>query len=193
MATNVLIDNDITFDTVIKNIVINKPYEYIYNCLVTIIISKMFDIDDKTIRYELYNFKNEKHRLEKIILKNNITLIDETYNASLDSVISSVKYLSSFKLRKILVLADILELGKMSKDIHKKIGNSIKDIDILITIGRYSKIIGKLNKNIWYKHFKDEKKARSYIKDSLKKDDVILIKGSNGMKLINIVNYLKDE
>ena len=46
-------------------------------------------------------------------------------------------------------------------------------------------------KNI--KHFKREKDARKYINDIIKENDIILIKGSNGMNLINIVDYLKDK
>ena len=45
-------------------------------------------------------------------------------------------------------------------------------------------------KNI--KHFKREKDARKYINDIIKENDIILIKGSNGMKLIELVNYLKE-
>ena len=46
-------------------------------------------------------------------------------------------------------------------------------------------------KNI--KHLKREKDAREYINDIIKENDIILIKGSNGMNLINIVDYLKDK
>ena len=68
--------------------------------------------------------------------------------------------------------------------------------DILITIGKYSKYIGREAKKLGMKrknikHFKHEKDAREYINDIIKENDIILIKGSNGMKLIELVNYLK--
>ena len=66
----------------------------------------------------------------------------------------------------------------------------------MITIGKYSKHIGKNSRKLGLKrkkikHFKNEKSSRKYIKKILKKDDIILIKGSNSMNLINVVNYLK--
>ena len=196
IADNISENDSITFSVKdILDIKIDNPYEYIYNALVSIIIGKMFNIDSNKIKESLYNFKNEKHRLEEIMLDNNILLIDDTYNASYKSVMSSLNYIKKYNKRKIVVLADILELGNMTKHIHRKIGKELVniDIDVLITIGKYSKYIGKYKKNIIKKHFKNELKARCYIKKILKENDLILLKGSNSMKLINIVNYLKGE
>lgn len=170
----------------------------IYNALATYATSKILGLHTEMIREKINTFNNEKHRLEKIYLNNNIILIDDCYNASYESVKLALDYLKKFKRRKIVVLADILELGKESKKIHRKIGNLIVDIDKLITIGNYSKYIykqaiknGMKRKNI--KHFKTEQKSRKYIKNNLKEDDIILIKGSNGMNLINLVENLKND
>ena len=112
----------------------------------------------------------------------------------------ALKYLSTFKTRKIAVIGDVLELGKLSKKIHQEIGNNIKekDIDIVITIGKYSRYINKSLKRKGFekknlKHFKTEELSRKYIKKILRKDDAILIKGSNGIGLINLVEFLKGE
>ena len=128
----------------------------------------------------------------------NINLIDDCYNASFDSVKVALEYIKNFSKRKIAILGDILELGKKSKKIHKKIGKLVIDnnVDILIAIGKYSKYIGREAKKLGMKrknikHFKHEKDAREYINDIIKENDIILIKGSNGMKLIELVNYLK--
>ena len=106
--------------------------------------------------------------------------------------------MKNFIGRKVAVLADILELGKESKNIHRKIGNLVanNNVDYLITIGKYSKYIGKQAKILkmkkkFIKHFKSEEKSRKFIRKVLKENDIILIKGSNGMKLINLVEYLK--
>ena len=134
-----------------------------------------------------------------IKLDNNVSIIDDCYNASYESVKSALKYVSNFNKRKIAVLADIKELGKLSRKIHLKIGNEVikNNIDILITIGKDSKLIGKTARKKGFKrrnirHFYNEKKSRKYIKSILKQDDIILIKGSNSMNLINLINYLKN-
>ena len=194
MVNNLLIDNDINFDfCMINDIKLNVPYSYIYNFLGPILISKEFNISNDDIYKGIYNYKNEHHRLEIINLDNNITMIDDTYNANLKSVKASIEFISKYDKRKIFVLGDILELGKISKKTHQQIGYLLKNsnIDILITIGKYSKYTGKKCKNIWNKHFYNEKDSREYIKKLLKEDDVILLKGSNGMNLVNIVDDLK--
>ena len=96
-------------------------------------------------------------------------------------------------------MGDILELGNESKNIHTKIGKLVvsNDIEHLITIGKFSKFIDKeairlgMKKNK-IKHFDNETESREYIKNIIKENDVILLKGSNGMNLINLVNYLKE-
>lgn len=194
-VNNIMIDNNITFDiNDIENIKIYNPYSYIYNATLSVIIGYLLNIENEDIKRSLLNYKNEPHRLEKISLDNNITLIDDSYNSSLDSIKSALDCLDKYNNKKIFVIGDILELGKFSKDVHKKVGELLNkyNIDILITIGKYSRYIGKENKNIWLKHFRKEKKSRNYIKNILKENDVILIKGSNGMNLINVVDYLKE-
>lgn len=174
------------------------PYNFIYNALLTYVVSKMFDINNQEIKDVFKNFGNLPHRLERINLDNNITLIDDCYNASYESVSTALEYISTFNGRKIAVLADILELGNESLKIHESLAKEVikNNVDILVTIGKYSKCIGKKSsklglkrKNI--KHFSNEKSSRKYIKKILKKGDIILIKGSNGMNLINLVDYLK--
>ena len=200
MVKNIKEDIDTTFDIdSIENIRVSGGKSFIYNALPAILIGKILNIPDENIKEGINTFKNEKHRLEMIKLDNNVTIIDDCYNASYESVKAALEYISNFNKRKIAVLADIKELGKLSRKIHLKIGNEVikNNIDILITIGKDSKLIGKTarkkgfkSKNI--KHFCNEKKSRIYIKKLLKQDDIILIKGSNSMNLINLVNFLKE-
>lgn len=182
----------------IKDFTIKGSKDLIYNVLASYLVSKLLGVSRSMIKKGINEYSNEKHRLEVISLNNNVTLIDDSYNASYDSVKLALEYMKNFYGKKIAVLADILELGKKSKKVHKKIGKLITNynLDELITVGKYSKYIGReakkngmKRKNI--KHFKNEFKSRDYIKELLTKDSVILIKGSNGMNLINLVKYLK--
>ena len=101
------------------------------------------------------------------------------------------------KGRKIAILGDMLELGRFSKKIHKELGDVVvdNDIDILITIGKYSEEIdkqaielGMAKKNVV--HFDKEDDSYDYLRKNLDKKDVVLVKGSHGIHLENIVNKI---
>lgn len=193
-------DNFITtFDIAdIKDLKVNFGTTFIYNALPAFLIGKMLGLSRSMIKDGINAFTSQNHRLEEVNINNNVTLIDDTYNASFDSIKLAVNYLNKFSNRKIIVLADVLELGKESKKIHKKIGYELSktNASYLITIGNYSKLIAKEAKKLGFKgkckHFKNEVKSRKYLKSLIKKDDVILLKGSHGMNLVNLVNFLKE-
>ena len=88
-------------------------------------------------------FELTRNRMDIVELKNNITLIDGTYNASEDSMKSSIDVLATYKRRKIAVLADMLELGEYSEQLHRNIGMYVakNKIDILVAVGQESKYI----------------------------------------------------
>ena len=95
------------------------------------------------------------------------------------------------------MIGDILELGDYSEDIHRKIGIYIsnKDIDGVILVGNEVKFIkDELIKNNFNKDiniFNNESDSHEFLKNYLKEDDIILLKGSNGMKLFNTAEYLR--
>lgn len=189
---NIKVGVKTTFDlNNISNISIYGTKSYIYNYLAAYLVSKLLNVSDDDIKDCINNFKNINHRLQIIKLDDNI-IIDDCYNASFESVKEAINLLDKYDKKKVLILADILELGKKSKKIHKKIGKLIKksNINYLVLIGKYSKIIYEINKKKKYSvYFPNEYASRGYIKKLLG-NKVILIKGSNGMNLINLVNYL---
>ena len=172
---------------------------FVYNALIAIFIGNVLGIDKQLIKEKINKTTGEKHRLQLIELKDGITLIDDTYNANFESMSAALEFLSMFKNRKIAVLGDMLELGKISKKTHKRLGKKVADagVNCLITIGKHSKLIGKNTKKMSkgktiVKHFKNETSSRCYIKNIVKPNDVILIKASNGIKLVNLVNYIQN-
>lgn len=173
---------------------------FIYNALMAYAIGKELNIDDKKIIHGLENFKLTENRLEKIISKSGITIINDTYNASFDSVKNAIELLSKSNYeRKIFLFGDILELGEYTEEIHRNIGNEIvnNNIDIVITVGDYSKYtIEEIKKNGFNKnnifHFNKENDTYNFLKKLLNSKDIILIKGSHSMNLINIVSTIKN-
>lgn len=181
------------------NITINVgSTAFIYNSLVAYAIGKKLNIESSKIIKAISNFKLSPHRLERKITKNNITLIDDTYNANQDSMINSLSILSKVKdKRKIAILGDILELGDYSEQIHRNIGKNItKDtLDILITIGNYSKYIKEeaLNNNFPIDNiysYDNYEESLEELPSILKPNDIVLLKASHGIKLDKIVDYL---
>ena len=171
---------------------------FIYNSLVAYAVGKILKIDSKDIIEAIAKFKLSPHRLEKKVSKTGITIIDDTYNANQDSMINSLSILSKVKnKRRVAILADILELGNYTKEIHENIGKKIfpNTLDILITVGENAKLIAKeaqknnfKNTNIY--NFKDYKDCLENVQTLLSKNDIVLLKGSHGMNLIKVVEEL---
>lgn len=135
------------------------------------------------------------------ILQNekDVTIINDSYNASYESMKAAIEYLSNTKnTRKLAVLGDILELGEFSKQMHEKVGEEVvkNDIDILITVGKEAENIankaielGMNEKNV--NQYKCNEDAIKKIKEIQNQGDIILIKASNGMHFDEIVDKIK--
>lgn len=170
---------------------------FILNALIAIAIGTKLNISmDKCIQ-GIREFELTKKRMDVIELKNNITLIDGTYNASEDSMKSSLDVLATYSRRKIAVLADMLELGEFSEQLHRNVGKhaAVKKIDLLIVVGNEAKYIASGAKdagmtNIYY--CKDNEEVINYLGNNLCSNDVVLLKGSNGMNLKDVVARIKE-
>ena len=171
----------------------------VYNALAAIAVAMDMGIHLEDIKKGLLNFKNAGMR-QQISKIGDITLIDDSYNASPDSIKSSVGVLRTLpKLEKnIVVIADMLELGEKSHEIHFEIGRyiAIEGIDIIVTIGNESKYLSdgakSSNQYINAVHFDSNAEACEFLSECICKGDNILIKGSRGMHTEEIVNFLKD-
>ena len=170
---------------------------FIYNSLIAFAICDYLKLNHDDIIMKLKEIPLESDRME-LINSNNITIINDTYNASFDSIYYALEVLSFFEGRKIAVLGDIKELGEYSEKIHRDLGKLIiKDnIDILITVGEYSKYInaetikeGFNSKNSY--HFNNNKETAKFINEIKKDGDTILVKASNSMKFKEIVEKIK--
>ena len=63
-----------------------------------------------------------------ILEKNHKTIIDGTYNASVDSMKSSIDVLTNYKKRKVAILADMLELGDYSQQLHEEVPGGLGEL-----------------------------------------------------------------
>ncbi len=173
---------------------------FIYNSLVAYAVGKCLNIDNDKIKDAIYNFKLSPHRQELITNKTGTTIIDDTYNANIDSMLAAIKILGQVKnKRKIALLADMLELGDYEEELHRKVGKEVTDnnIDILITVGPLANkyIKAEAIKNNMDEHciysFNSANDSVEFLNKLLKSNDIILLKGSNSMHLTNIVEKIK--
>ncbi len=168
----------------------------IYNAMAGILVGLTMRLSVEQIRKGLLEFKSGKMRLD-IIKKNDRIVINDAYNASPDSMKAALDILGEYKEnRKIAILGDMLEMGEYAEKGHRLLGDYIKDKgDILITVGKNALYIALQAKEEGFKeenilHFNKNEEVIEYLKDILKEKDVILVKGSRGMKLEEIVEFL---
>lgn len=172
---------------------------YVLNSLCAALVGKILKMTNEEIIDGIENIEFTKKRMEVLKLNNNITLINDSYNASFESMQASIKYLSSMEQgRKIAVLGDMFELGDFSEELHRKVGVEVakNSIDILLCTGENSKYIIEEAKNNGMKeiyYFNTKEELYNKLKNKLIQNDNILIKASNGMKFYELAEWLKND
>jgi UDP-N-acetylmuramoyl-tripeptide--D-alanyl-D-alanine ligase len=133
-----------------------------------------------------------------------LTVLDDTYNANPDSMAAALETLGKFAGRKaagrpVAVFGDMLELGEGSLTAHREVGRLAGKlgVEVLIAIGEWAESIreGALTGGIKQDNvhcFKDKASATTAMKGLLGEGDVILVKGSRGAGMEEIVEGLKD-
>ena len=117
------------------------------------------------------------------------TLIDDSYNANPDSTKKSIDLLSNYNKKTVLLLGDMLELGRYKNKLHKEVGEYAKSkgISKLIAFGNLTRhSIDGFGKNGIF--FNDEIKLKNYLRKNITSKNVILIKGSRGMKMERFID-----
>ena len=148
----------------------------------------------------LENAKYQARRLEFKQSASGITIIDDTYNASPDSMRAALTVLSELECagRKIAVLADMLEMGEESHAYHRQIGEyaAKMNIDALYTYGEaasyIAKGVGSSDKSVQIVEMADKAELIEKLKKDICKNDVVLVKGSNSMGMNEVANALLD-
>lgn len=162
----------------------NPGIHFINDILLAIKVSLDYGIKIKTIIKKINSFKLTDKRMNLIKTESNI-IINDCYNSSYESIIAGLSYLNKVKGDKVLIIGDILELGKHSKKIHKKINKRIKELEFnkVLTVGTYSKYISGVN-------FQTSYDLIEYLKENQINNNYIYIKGSRRMNLDSVVEYL---
>jgi len=160
----------------------------------------------KTEETSLTNIDYNKNKLIKKGVNNgnngeSLWIIDDTYNANPVSFRSAIETLVSFKTtgRRIVVCADMLELGEKSTLLHKRMGRELAGsaINAVFAYGHQSKYLieslKQLNNNVIAFHSTTLGPLHQKIKQYCRKGDVVLVKGSRGMHLERTIRFFREK
>ncbi|MFT9493494.1 UDP-N-acetylmuramoyl-tripeptide--D-alanyl-D-alanine ligase [Anaerosolibacter sp.] len=173
----------------------------IYNALIAIVIGIEMNVDIRLIQGALEEFGGSKMRLNIFSTSEGIKIINDAYNASPDSMMSAISVLDKMIAnRKIACLGDMLEMGEYTERGHYQVGAEIMNghkLDMLIAVGNSARYIaaGAKEHGFDQKYIficKDNHGAIEILKEILKCGDAVLVKGSRGMKMEEIVEYIQE-
>ncbi len=173
-------------------------HQNVCNALIAISCGRLLKINYNDIVSSLKNLSLPSGR-QSFKRLNNTLIVDDTYNAnpvSLKSAISTLDYLK-VKGNRILICADMLELGKQAKNLHESLGKFVAQskIDVLLTFGSYAKYISvtakKCNKDLDCFHGNSLRDLNKKLKCYSDKGNVFLVKGSRRMKMERVVQFIE--
>ncbi len=173
---------------------INAPgIHNVYNALMGIAVADKFNLSLEQLIDGIYNYKPSNMRNDIIELPDGIRIINDCYNANLDSMKAAIDVLNSISNgRRIAILGDMYELGDFSIKAHKDVGIYLKDkCDILISVGQDAKYIyDEAVNNMKAYYFRTKEEACQLIKKIITNNDTILVKASRAMQMESVVDFI---
>lgn len=172
----------------------------VLNAICAIRVAELLNIKRENIRSGIDNYRSVNRRFN-VVKKNGYIVIDDTYNASVDSMkagLISANQMQGCK-RKIAILGDMLELGDYSEELHKQVGELFAklDFDFLLTYGENTQHIcdscKEYMKNKTVIKFDEREQLINYVLQEIKKGDLIYLKASRKMAFDEIVEKMLEK
>jgi UDP-N-acetylmuramoyl-tripeptide--D-alanyl-D-alanine ligase len=173
----------------------------VINAIAAIAAANLFRVDEEHIQLGLNNLEISEMRMERIWSARGFLIINDAWNASpvsMQAAIETVQNLEGFH-KKVFILGDMLELGDAEAAFHEEIAHTVdlSKIHSLFTFGHISKIISDTLRDSGLegeaRHFTSKIALADECLRILCKDDVVLVKGSRGMKLEEVCHLLSNE
>ncbi len=175
------------------------------NAVIALCLGERYGIDLQDACQALYAYQPLKMRGD-VTEHRGYTIVDDTYNASTDSINSGLAALfdRAGAHRSIAVLADVLELGEFSREAHERVGRYLLEeeskgrvLGVLVTYGEnasyISDVVRNKSKTIQVKHCQSREEVIDYMREIITEGDVVLVKGSRGMAMDQVVKALLEE
>ena len=172
----------------------SSNFSFAKNIIACAAIADTLNISWELFRDRISTFQPPPGRCE-IKKSKNMTFIDDTYNANLESTVAAIDYLTGFSGngRRILIFGDMFELGNESKNQHIKVGQKCveSDLDLVFTVGNetvatHESILSGPD----HMHFSTKKDLIKELRTEIMDGDKILVKGSRGMAMETIIETL---
>jgi len=166
------------------------------NIIACCAIARELGVEWDAIKDRISTFSPPKGRCE-VKNKGAYVIIDDTYNANLESTLAAIDYLSAFsgEGKKIFVFGDMLELGNLSEYQHIAVGKKCDESELsaVLTYGKETLATNSAIENINInQHFNSKDELIDCLNQIISSNDKILIKGSRGMKMESIVERVLD-
>ena len=171
----------------------------VYNSLVAIAIADQLGLSKQDILDGLMAYIPSKMRMNITQTKQGLTVMDDTYNASPDSMRAALKVLADYKApgRKVAILGDMFEMGDFAPSLHEEVGRyaAMQKIDVLYAVGDLAEHIAKgakqcEDKNLEVSYYKDKQTFITDLAQILHENDTVLLKASRGMQFEEIVKAI---
>ena len=171
---------------------------FVYAALPAIFMAIQLGLSEAVIADALYAMKPDPMR-GRVVKKAGKAFIVDCYNANPSSMQAGISLLQDVagKRRKCAIVGDMLELGKYSKQLHRELGKQIVDAGVgkLIAVGEFARFVADGAMKQGMKPSKiycaaDANHAVHFARDIFKRGDVVLLKGSRGVKLENVFNKI---
>jgi UDP-N-acetylmuramoyl-tripeptide--D-alanyl-D-alanine ligase len=167
------------------------------NVLAAIAVALKLKMPILKIKRGINNLKQVKGRLyvEKY---SDMILIDDTYNANPESLKNAIELMRKIKVFKVksVILGDMFELGRRSKEIHENIASLLikNKIAKAYLIGKQMKnLASKLDTKIEVKHFNRRTQLKKFLISNDFSNEVVLIKGSRGMRMEEFLDDIRSK
>ncbi len=165
------------------------------NALAAAAVGLEFGVPVPSIVRALERFRPSSKRME-VIRIGGMTVLNDTYNANPDSTIAALRTLASLggRGKRIAVLADMLELGKAGPAEHARVGREASKlrIDHLLTFGTLAKEASRASGLPGAVHYDQKNMLAEYLVELAGPGDVILVKGSRGMAMEDVVTFFTE-
>ncbi len=167
----------------------------VYTALAATAVGMLLGLTCDEIKAGIMDFRPSKNRME-IVKQRNLTIINDAYNASPDSMMAAINVLSEQQGRKIAILGDMKELGKFSQSLHFDLGRYIKDkgLTSVYCIGSQAFYIYKALEQPSVVYYNDETEFLEELPNFASLGDTtVLVKASRAMRFEKIVKAIQEQ
>jgi UDP-N-acetylmuramoyl-tripeptide--D-alanyl-D-alanine ligase len=168
------------------------------NAMAAIAVGEHFGVAPEKIRLALEHIPPISKRMQ-ILRRGELTIINDAYNANPDSMRAALEFLAAMPVsetgRRVAILGDMLELGEAAPAMHREIGDLIAKLPVqaVFAYGPEMKhLVQAIGESRWAEHFDDKSRLGDEVHRSVRAGDVILVKGSRGMAMEEVLDGLEN-